>query len=53
MLRKSVQNHDNNDIYRLSTKPVDKSVHGRGHSTVPTAPLRAPQRLGEILTNLK
>jgi hypothetical protein len=53
MLRKNAQDNDQKEIYCLSTKIVDKSVHGCGDSGAPTAPLRARQRLGEILTSLK
>jgi hypothetical protein len=53
MLRKNAQDNDKKEIYRLSTKVVDKSVHGCGHSGAPAAPLCARRRLGEILTSLK
>jgi hypothetical protein len=53
MLRNNAQSNDKKEIYCLSTKVVDKSVHGSGDSRVPTAPLCARQRLGEILTILK
>jgi hypothetical protein len=53
MLRNNVQDNDKKAIYCLSTKIVDKSVHGSGDSGVPTASLRARERLGEILTILK
>jgi hypothetical protein len=45
----TVKNH----FFRLSTRAVDKSVHGSSRKPAQSAWLRARARLGETLTNLK